>query len=133
MKKHGIINAPLAAQLTGLRHTNLFAVCDSGLAAPPGATVIDLSLVYGVPTVSSVLSAILAEVVVEAAWIAEEISARNPQREREIRAELGDLVPAAVPHDELRALLPDVRFFVRTGDDRPYSNVVLRAGVGFPV
>jgi D-ribose pyranase len=133
MKRSGVINGPLAGAIAGLRHTDLFVVCDSGLSAPPGAAVFDLAIEYGSPIVTPVLRALLDDVVVEAAWVASEMADRNPVRRQEVTALLAKTPVTAVPHQELRALLPEARFFVRTGDDKPYSNVVLRAGVAFDV
>jgi D-ribose pyranase len=36
-----------------------------------------------------------------------------------------------IPHEELKQLVGKVAFVVRTGEARPYANVVLRAGVAF--
>lgn len=133
MKRSGIINGPLSGALAGLRHTDVFVVCDAGLSAPAGANVFDLAIEYGSPVVTPVLRAVLDEVVVEQAWVASEMADRNPTRESEVALLLAGIPVKAAPHDQLRRLLPQARFFIRTGDDKPYSNVVLRAGVGFDV
>lgn len=133
MKRSGLINGPIASAIGGLRHTDLFVVCDSGLSALSGATVFDVAIQYGSPIVTPVLRALLEELVVEGAWVASEMPDRNPVRYREVTELLDGIPVSAIRHAELRNLLSEARFFVRTGDDKPYSNVVLRAGVAFDV
>ena len=113
MKRTGIIHAQLERALTGLRHADIFVVTDSGCSVPAGVEVIDLALEYGTPTVTPVLRAILREVVVEAAWVAEEMTERNPSRRREVEDSIGSTPLGSMPHEELRGLLPLARFVVQ--------------------
>lgn len=126
MKRHGIINGPVAAAVAGLRHTDLFVVTDGGFPAGPRDRVIDLSVVPGTPTLASVLEPILDEIVVERAWIASEAAGANPDQ----AAFLARVLPeaTAVDHEELKRLAGSARFVIRTGDATPYSNVLLQAG-----
>ncbi|WP_424448374.1 D-ribose pyranase [Microbacterium arborescens] len=130
MKRRGILNAELAGRLAGLGHTDRFLVTDSGFPVPSGVPVIDLRVVYGLPGFVPVLDAILAEVVVEAAIVADELAGANPSIARAIEGYLPEAT--AVPHAELKRA-DDIRFAVRTAEDTPYANVLLTAGVGFPV
>ena len=41
------------------------------------------------------------------------------------------LVAYIVPHEELKRLSRTARLVVRTGEARPYANVILRCGVAF--
>jgi D-ribose pyranase len=129
MRQSGIINAQLASALARLRHTNLFVVSDSGFPAASGVEVIDLAVIYGLPGFAPVLEAILAEIVVEKATMAIETETYNPVQARLIRSHFGDV--AQMGHTELKALAASAKFVVRTGDDTPYSNVVLQAGVAY--
>lgn len=130
MKRRGILNAELAGRLARLGHTDRFLVTDSGFPVPAGVPVVDLRVVYGLPGFVPVLDAILAEVVVEAAVVAEELATANPR----IADAIERHVPGAttVSHAELKQS-GDIRFAVRTAEDTPYANVLLTAGVGFPV
>lgn len=65
----------------------------------------------------------------EGATAAEEIREANPEAARLLTARLPGL--AYVPHEELKALTPSARLVVRTGEARPYANVLLRCGVFF--
>jgi D-ribose pyranase len=126
MRTTGIIHAELASALTGLRHTDLFAVSDSGLPVPSGVPVIDLGISYGFPHFEPVLDLILREVTVEAAWGSRDVSTENPDTAtllaERVQAELID-------HEEFKRRIAGCRFVVRTGEARPYANVLLRAGV----
>lgn len=124
MRRSGILNPQLAARINRLGHTDTFVVADCGLPIPADVPVVDLSLVFGVPRFADVLDALLDEVVVEGVTIATETP-----------AEVRDLLPAVpvteASHEELKALLADVSFVVRTGETTPYANVILRSGVPF--
>jgi D-ribose pyranase len=128
MKRFGIINAPLAGRLARLGHTDLVVVADAGLPVPAHVPVVDLAVVYGVPRFTDVLGPLLAELVVEAAWMATEAD-RSPAG-----AWIDDALafPAErVEHADLKAMAHEARVVVRTGEATPYANVVLRCGVPF--
>ena len=124
------MNAELAGRMAALGHTESVAVSDVGLPIPAGVPVVDLALVPGVPTFEQVLDALLDELVVEGHTWAEEahtlpagamISARA--------ARMG--TSSTVPHEDLKAALPGCAFVVRSGENTPYANVILRCGVPF--
>lgn len=130
MKRRGIINAPLSGHLARLGHTDLVVLADAGLPLPPHVPVVDLAIVFGLPSFVDVLDALLEEIVVEHAWISADADARPPAQWVDSR--LGR--PAErVPHADLKAMLGDVRLAVRTGEDTAFANVVLRCGVPFAV
>lgn len=125
MRRNGIIHARLTELLTELRHTELFAVTDSGLPAA-GVEVVDLGVLYGLPEFLPVLRAILTEVDFEAAWGSQDVTEKNP----EMGSALTDLVsPTLLPHEDFKAMIADCRFVVRTGEATPYANLILRSGV----
>jgi D-ribose pyranase len=66
---------------------------------------------------------------VEGATAAEEIREANPQAAALLDGHFPWL--ELVPHDELKALTDAARLVVRTGEARPYANVLLRCGVFF--
>jgi D-ribose pyranase len=130
MKRRGIINAPLSGHLARLGHTDLVVVADAGLPLPSQVPVVDLAIVFGKPRFTDVLDALLEEIVVEHAWISAGADAGAPARWVDERLPQ----PAQrVAHEELKAMLPDVRLAVRTGEATAYANVVLRCGVPFAV
>jgi D-ribose pyranase len=129
VKRSGILNGSLAGAIARLGHTDQVLVCDSGMPLPPGVPVVDLAFLPGIPAFADVLGGLLAELVVEGATAAEEVRQGNP----ECAALLESLLPglAHVPHDELKRLSAGVRLVVRTGEAKPYANVILRCGVAF--
>jgi D-ribose pyranase len=131
MRTGGIVNAQLSRVLSELRHTDLLVISDSGLPVPPGGPeVVDLAVVYGVPSFETVLRAVLGEIVVEAATAAEEIVDANPACWSLLRDSLDPDVEL-VPHEGFKALTGAARAVVRTGEATPYANVLLRCGVPF--
>ncbi|MFC8593765.1 D-ribose pyranase [Streptomyces atroolivaceus] len=129
MKKSGILNRHLAGALAGLGHGDGVLICDVGMPIPPGPRVVDLAFRAGVPSFAEVLDGLLDELVVEGATAAEEIREANPEAARLLTARLPDLTH--VPHEELKARTASARLVVRTGEARPYANVLLRCGVFF--
>lgn len=132
MKKSGILNRHLAGALAMLGHTDRVVVCDAGLPIPdgtPGQTVVDLAFRAGVPRFAGVLDGLLDELEVEGATAAAEVKDRNP----EASALLDGLFPGLelVPHEEFKTLTRRARLVVRTGEVRPYANVMLHCGVPF--
>lgn len=129
MKRTGILNAELNLRLAGLGHTDTVVVADCGLPRPTGVPVIDLAVVFGVPSFEQVLVALAAEIVVEAAVLAEEATEANPGATELVRSLFGQ--PATVPHQRFKELSRDARLIIRTGEATPYANVILRCGVPF--
>ena len=74
MKKTGILNQPLSAAIAGLGHTDTLVIADAGLPIPPETHRIDLALVRSIPSFVDVLRAVLTEMQVEQAIVAEEIA-----------------------------------------------------------
>ncbi|KAF2779986.1 D-ribose pyranase [Streptomyces sp. OM5714] len=129
MRKAGILNRHLAGALAELGHGDGVLVCDVGMPVPDGPRVVDLAFRAGVPAFAEVLDGLLAELVVEGATAAREV--------REANAECAALLDGffsaleLVPHERLKELSAGARLIVRTGEARPYANVLLRCGVFF--
>lgn len=131
MKKRGLLHPELNRILAELGHTDTIVIADAGLPIPPGPARIDLALIQGVPPFLTVLQAILDEIRVEGAIIAEEMAETSPALYREVTALLGTIPLRRVPHAEFKAKTRDARAVVRTGEFTPYANVILQAGVVF--
>lgn len=127
MKRDGILHAQLNERIARLGHTDTFVIGDRGLPVPPGVECVDLAVITGVPGFADVLEAVLREVEVEDAVVAQE-AGTSPVREV-----LDRNLPAArrVPHEEFKELTRQARFVVRTGEATPYANVILQCGVPF--
>jgi len=129
VKKAGILNRHLSGALAELGHGDGVLVCDAGMPVPAGPRVVDLAFRAGVPSFAEVLDGLLAELVVEGATAAEEVLGANPAAAALLRGEFPDL--HLVSHEKLKELSAGARLIVRTGEARPYANVLLRCGVFF--
>jgi D-ribose pyranase len=131
VKRSGIINRALAGRLAALGHTDQVVVCDAGLPIPDGPRVVDLAFRFGVPSFAEVLEGLLAELVFEGAVAAAEAEEANPEVLRRLSAAFPGPALELIPHAELKARTAGARLVVRTGEARPYANVLLRCGVPF--
>ncbi|TPQ21026.1 D-ribose pyranase [Streptomyces sporangiiformans] len=129
MKKAGILNRHLAGALAELGHGDGVLICDVGMPVPAGPRLVDLAFRAGVPSFAEVLDGLLAELVVEGATAATEIREANPAASALLDAHFPEL--ELVSHGELKELSAGARLIVRTGEARPYANVLLRCGVFF--
>ncbi|MEU6100377.1 D-ribose pyranase [Streptomyces flaveolus] len=129
MKRAGILNRHLAGALAGLGHGDGVLVCDAGMPIPDGPCVVDLAFRAGVPSFAEVLDGLLAELVIEGATAATEVRDANPAAAALLDGHFPDL--SLVPHEHLKDLSAGARLVVRTGEARPYANVLLRCGVFF--
>lgn len=129
MKKRGILNAPLSAQLARLGHTDGVVIADCGLPLPPGVPVVDLAVTHGLPGFIPVLDAVLDELAVEGATVASEVVAGNPTMWQAVQERLPHV--ELISHEDLKRASQHARLVVRTGEATPYANVVLRCGVSF--
>ena len=124
MRKSGLLNPALTSAVARLGHTDTFVIADCGLPIPHDVPVIDLTLTFGVPTFADTLAALLEEVVIEAATIAD----TTPP---EVRSLLPSVPLTEVSHDNLKREVARASFVVRTGSTTPFANVILRSGVPF--
>lgn len=129
MKRSGILNAELSAELAKLGHGDLVTIGDCGLPRPSGVTCVDLALTFGVPSFGQVFTAVIGEIVAEGASLATESVERNPVATALVNAAIE--APELCSHEELKALSRRSVLFVRSGEATPYANVVLRCGVPF--
>ncbi|MFF7866122.1 D-ribose pyranase [Streptomyces qaidamensis] len=129
MKKAGILNRHLAGALAELGHGDGVLVCDAGMPIPDGPRVVDLAFRAGVPAFAEVLDGLLAELVVEGATAAQELRDANPEASALLEGRFPRL--RLVSHERLKELSAEARLIVRTGEARPYANVLLRCGVFF--
>ncbi len=131
MKKTGILNPDLAQVIAAMGHTDRLAIADSGLPIPANVRRIDLALSAGIPTFLQTLAAVLGDLQVEVAVVAEEMARRSPEFYAATRHTLGGIRVEQVPHETFKTLLAGVRAVVRTGEQTPYANVILQSGVTF--
>lgn len=130
MKRRGIAHAELSRQIALLGHTDRVVVADMGLPLPRTLPVVDLALVPGTVPFTTVLDALCEEIVVQGHVLAEESLPGTAGEWLEERAQhLGE--QHLITHEELKRLVGEAAFAVRTGEATPYANVILECGVPF--
>jgi D-ribose pyranase len=129
VRADGLWHAELVRLLLDLRHHDAVVIADAGLPVPATVPVVDLGWRRGDPRVPDVLSAVLTELVVERACLAKELS--DARCRTQLETALAPTPVEWISHEELKAVTRDARAVVRTGDDTPFVNVVLHAGVPF--
>ncbi|MGQ3478626.1 D-ribose pyranase [Paenibacillus sp. TY11] len=139
MKKHGILNSHISKVLSDLGHTDYIVVADAGLPVPEGVTKIDLALKLGVPSFQDVVDVIAADMVIEKVTLAEEIKQANQHALQYINrtfaeGQSGNPQTAIIEfcsHEQFKELTRYAKAVIRTGEDQPYANCILQAGVHF--
>lgn len=131
MKKTTLLNQALSEVIAGMGHGDMLVVGDYGLPCPPGVRRIDLALRPGVPTFLETVETIISELQVESAYVAQETYANNAPCADGLARCLGPVKVEQVSHEQLKLLSARAVALVRTGECKPYANVILKAGVTF--
>jgi len=129
VRKDGLWHPRLVALITGLGHTEMLVIADPGLPVPRGVETIDLVWASHQPRFLPVLQAVLGELIVEAAVVANELV--EPELLAGIEEQLAGIPLTRIPPEQLKESVRLAQAVVRTGEVTPYSNVVLTAGVAF--
>ncbi|MGI8880204.1 MAG: D-ribose pyranase [Jatrophihabitans sp.] len=129
MRSTGLWHPRLAELVAALGHAETVVLADAGLPVPPGVEPIDLVWARREPRLLPLLRVVLDELVVESVTVAAEMPS-GPWSE-ELLDVLNGRSMKHVPHDELKAACQQARAIVRTGEDTPFTNVILHAGVAF--
>jgi len=129
MKKHGILNRDLAGIFAKLGHTDQIVIADCGLPIPEGVPCVDLAYKLGEPSFEAILEAVLADLVVEKAIIAEEIMEHNQEIYTLIHGQLTN--KEHMSHEQFKQLTKQAKVIIRTGETTPYANIILQSGVIF--
>lgn len=91
---------------------------------------IDLALTRGKPSFQEVLDIYLENILVEKVYLAEEIKENNPEQLAILLTKLSaDVEIVFVSHETLKLMNHEVKAVVRTGENTPYSNIILQSGV----
>ncbi|MBC5689523.1 D-ribose pyranase [Mediterraneibacter sp. NSJ-55] len=130
MKKTGILNAELVGELAKIRHQDKLVICDIGFPIPKGATVVDVSLAEGIPTFMQVLKAVLNEIIVEDYTIFDFMKQYNTEYYNQIQKFFVNQTHAEVSMPEFVELSREAKLFIRTGEGRPASNILLTSATG---
>ncbi|MFQ2179751.1 D-ribose pyranase [Aeromonas sp. s13] len=139
MKRGVLLNAPLSALVAQMGHTDEITVCDAGLPIPAGPERIDLALMASTPSLETVLTALLTDLVVEKVIMASEIKQISPAAHQALVDQLeahaaAQGKPIAIEyclHEEFKTRSRQSKAIVRSGEVTPYANLILCAGVAF--
>ena len=131
MKKMGIINSKIAAEVAKMRHMDWLSIGDAGMPVPAGTKQIDIALDQDMLTFMATLENVLQELKVQKIYLADEITTDNPKQLENIKAALPDIEIEFMPHTELKQNLAKTHAFIRTGEMTPYSNIILESSVTF--
>lgn len=130
MKKKGILNAQLLGELAKLRHTDKLVICDAGYPIPKDGNVVDVSLTEGVPSFEQTLRAVVNEMVLEEYVAFRVMQEKNPDCYRLVTELFRNQKSAFVTMPEFLELAKDAKLFIRTGELRPASNLLLVSASG---
>ncbi|MDH3002293.1 D-ribose pyranase [Pasteurella multocida] len=139
MKKTALLNAPLSQLIATLGHTDSLTICDAGLPIPKQVERVDLALSAGVPSFLQTFHAVVTEMFVERAIIAEEIKEKNPKiltallnSLAQLEQQQGNQIEVQyVSHDMFKTYTHASKAIVRSGECSPYANIILYSGVPF--
>lgn len=129
MRENGLWHPRLAELVTAMGHTDTLVVADPGLPVPHGVETIDLVWWRDQPRIIPVLKALLGELVVERATIADQ--AKDEHFLSSLDGALNGIPVVRTGHESLKSHCREARAVVRTGEATPYANVILHAGVPF--
>ena len=124
MKKTGVMNSNISRVIADMGHMDWLGVGDAGTPVPAETEKIDLSVRPGLPSFIEVLK----ELEVQKMYIAEEIKTENPKQLEAIKRTVPNVEIEFIPHSELKKDLKSSKAFIRTGEETPYSNVILESG-----
>ena len=131
MKKTGLLNSDISEVISKMGHTDGIAIGDCGLPIPDETRRIDIALIKDVPSFIGTLKAVLSELQVEEAIIAAETKDINPKVYSEIQECLRDVKITFISHEDLKLQLKKCKAVIRTGEQTPYANIILKSGVVF--
>ncbi|MCH5584299.1 D-ribose pyranase [Shimazuella sp. AN120528] len=131
MKKIGVINSEISTVLARMGHTDTIVIADSGLPIPGHVKRIDLAVDLGKPAFIEVLHVVLRELEVEKVTLASEIKQYNPKLFRQVESIFSDQGKSFVSHEQFKKACHEAKAIIRTGENTPYANVILHAGVIF--
>ena len=129
MKKKGILNPQINRVISEMGHRDMLIIADAGLPIPREVERIDLILKCDIPSFKEVLSAVLPEMEIEEAYLANEIIENNSQMLDFISSQVKNL--HFIAHEDFKELSRKARAIIRTGECSSYANIILISGVTF--
>lgn len=131
MRKTALLNSDISAVISRMGHTDMLAIGDCGLPIPDETKRIDIALIKNIPGFLQTLEAVLLELQVEEILLASETKEVSPELYEKILEVIGNVKVTWISHEELKDNLKKCKAVVRTGEQTPYANIILKSGVVF--
>lgn len=139
MKKGKLINNEISHLISKLGHTDGITIGDCGLPIPDHVKRIDLAITLGVPDFLTVLDTVVSEQWIEEIILAEEIETHSKEMYDEIIKRIksleieqqNNIKIIKIPHEEFKNKTKETKAVIRTGEYKPYTNIILKSGVVF--
>ncbi|MFD1419197.1 D-ribose pyranase [Companilactobacillus keshanensis] len=131
MKKTRVINSDISRVIAQMGHFDTLSIGDAGMPVPEGTEKIDLAVEAGLPSFMQVLENVLSELQVQKVYLAEEMKLQNPEQLKAVKNLIGDTPIEFIAHNQMKQNLNNNKAFIRTGEETPYSNIILESGVVF--
>ena len=131
MKKTCLLNNSISSVISKMGHTDMIAIGDCGLPIPKETKRIDLALTKGIPSFLDTLKTTLTELEIEEIIIAKETEETIPKIFNEIKKLIGNAKITFVSHEIFKTNLKECKAVIRTGEQTPYANIILKSGVVF--
>jgi len=139
MKKGKLLHSEIAYVIGKMGHTDGLTIGDCGLPIPEGVRRIDLALSKGIPGFLETLLTVLTELQVEQVILATEMEEKSPALYLQVmdvisrtEKEAGSSIEVIkVSHIEFKELTKETKAVIRTGEQTPYANMILKSGVVF--
>lgn len=131
MKKGALLNQSVSTVVAGMGHKDTITICDCGLPIPDETQRIDLALRKGIPTFLETLETVLGELCVEKVVIASEMKQMNTELYNKVIEIFRETEIEEISHDEFKRVSGSSKAIIRTGEYKPYANIILQSGVTF--
>jgi len=133
MKKSVLLNSGISRVISQMGHFDNLTIGDAGLPIPDGVERIDLAIKLGIPSFLDTFDAVMSELCVQKMIIAKEASEKNKVLFNFFVSycKKNKIQLTQVSHEEFKVLTKNSRAVIRTGECKPYANVILESGVTF--
>ncbi|MGB4722249.1 MAG: D-ribose pyranase [Defluviitoga tunisiensis] len=131
MKKSGIFNSKISSFVASMGHKDIITVVDMGYPIPKDIEFADIVLDKGKPGFLETIEVLLSELAVEKIIIAEELEHNNINNYVGIVKLFQGIEVEKMSHELFKEKAKMSKYFIRTGECTPFSNIMLISGVIF--
>jgi D-ribose pyranase len=129
MSTNRIINGQLASLLARFRHVNTIAIVDGPFPTYSNVETVDLAVVLGLPIIPDVLIAILPHIEVSSVTMAAEFETKVDAKVVSVyRKHISHIPLNTITHEDFKVKVGQTLGIIHTGDNTPYSSVILNCG-----